>query len=309
MTQHDFDVVIIGGGPAGLSSALWCSELGLSALLLESGDGLGGQLNRVFNPIENHLGVSAENGKKLLDIFLTQIETRDFERKMNSEVSAVDLEAGSVKLLSGEDVNFLNLIIATGVRRRTLDVPGIEDFIGRGILFSGKRDGESVRNKSVVVAGGGDAAFENALILAETADKVVLIHRSSKFRAREEFVTQVSSHPKIQIRTAAEITKVLGNKALHSLEIRDSSTGNTSILETDALLVRIGVVPNTELFSGKLKLDAGNYIVINDLCETSMPRIFAVGDVSNPVSPTVSSAVGAGATAVKTIAAKYSLSC
>ena len=296
-----FDVIIIGGGAGGLSTALWCDELGLSALLLESRAELGGQLLWTHNEIKNYLGREAKNGRELRDAFLDQIEKRNFELHLQAQIAGIDFEKKEV-LLGGETlISARAIVIATGIRRRKLNIAGEEEFRTRGIIESGKKNADSVAGKSALVIGGGDAAFENALILAETAEKVTLVHRRKAFSAREEFIEQVKNHPKITILTETAVQKISGNEQIESVELKRSATGEILILPVDALLIRIGVEPNTEFSRGKLELDEDGYILIDRNCETSVKGVFAVGDVANPLAPTVSSAVGMGATAAKVI--------
>lgn len=296
-----FDVIIIGGGAAGLSAGLWCDDLGLNALLLESENEFGGQLLWTHNAIENHLGIKAENGRELCGIFLKQTEQRRFIRHLQSRVAEIDLKKKSVFLENGNEFSAKALIVATGVRRRKLNIEGENEFINRGILRSGKLDKDSVEGKIVVIAGGGDAALENALILAESAAKVILIHRRREFRARPEFIEQAEKTANVEIMFDSVLEKISGNQKIETVKVQNLKTKKKSVLPTDAVLVRIGVQPNTEFLQGNLELDAKGYIKINDLCQTNIENIFAVGDVANPVSPTVSSAVGMGATAVKAV--------
>ncbi|MGI8495703.1 MAG: NAD(P)/FAD-dependent oxidoreductase [Pyrinomonadaceae bacterium] len=297
----NWDVIIIGGGTAGISAALWCDELGLNALLLEAKPELGGQLLRVYNPIKNHLGASAENGLEMRDIFLKQIENRKFTVEFESEVSDVDLENKKVSLENGKRFSAKFLIIAAGVRRRKLNIEGEEEFKNRGIIESGKRHQNSVKGKRVCIIGGGDAALENALILAETAAQIYLVHRRAEFSARREFVEKVRSNKKIKIFTETAAAKILGKEFVESVELHDLKNGQLSNLSVESVLTRIGVEPNTEIFQGKINLNKKGYIEIDANCETSLETIYAVGDVANPFSPTISSAVGMGATAAKTI--------
>ncbi len=297
----NFDVIIIGGGAAGLSAGLWCAELGLNALLLEANTELGGQLLWVYNSIENHLGSEAKNGRELRDIFVRQIENRRFAIRLQSEISDINLEKREVLLSSGEIFSARFLIIATGIRRRKLNVEGEEKFKNKGIIESGKRDAQSVKDKEVCIIGGGDAGFENALILAETASKVTLVHRRKSFRARAEFIEQAQNNQKIKILTKTVLRKIVGKKRVEAVELEDLNVAEIFSLNVEAVLIRVGVEPNTEILRGKLKLNENGYIKINQNCETNVKGIFAVGDVANPLAPTVSSAVGMGATAVKTI--------
>lgn len=299
---NNLDVIVIGGGAAGISSALWCDELGLKTLLLEEKSELGGQLLRTFNPIENHLGAQAENGRELRDIFVRQIENRNFSIKSSTAISEVDLKNREVMLENGEKFSAEAIIIATGVRRRKLNIEGEKEFQNRGIIESGKRDQHLVKDKHAAIVGGGDAAFENALILAETASKVTLVYRGENFRARTEFVGQAENNSKIEILTNSVVKEIIGNKKVKAIEVFNPQTRETQLLTVETILIRIGVEPNTEIFRGQIELDASGYIKINQNCETNLQKIFAVGDVANPLAPTVSSAVGMGATAAKVVA-------
>lgn len=293
------DVIILGAGVGGLSAALWCDELGLKTLVLESETEIGGQLLRVFNPIENHLGAPpAKNGLELRDSISAQISRRNFELRLETKIQAVDLKAKTILLQNGESVTARALILATGVSRRKLNIEGEEEFRGRGILESGKRDNYLARGKTVCIIGGGDAAAENALILAETAGKVYLVHRGSELRARQEFLNQIRQNRKIEVLTETQVKKILGNDTVEKIELQNSS-GKTFQIEVGAVLVRIGVKPNTELFKNQIELDGGGYVKVNSHCETGLENVFAVGDVANPIAPTISSAVGMGATAAK----------
>lgn len=297
----NFDVVIIGGGVAGLATALWCDELGLSAALLEEKAELGGQLLRVHNEIKNYLGREAKNGRELRDAFLEQIENRNFQLYLQARAVAVEMEKKEILTADGTRLSARAVVIASGVRRRKLNVPGEAEFAGRGIIESGKKNAAAALGKRVLIVGGGDAAFENVLILAERAEGVTLVHRGKSFRARTEFAREVEGNPKIEILTAAAVRKILGNERVEGVELENLETAETRILPVELVLVRIGVEPNTEIFQGQLKLDRNGYIEVNRNCETSVGGVFAVGDAANPLAPTISSAAGMGATAAKTI--------
>ena len=302
-----YDVIIIGGGAAGMSAALWCDELKLSALLLESGAELGGQLLWTYNAIKNHLGIEAANGRELCGIFVKQLENRQFTLRLNSEIALIDLSNKSVLLANGEDFTAGNLIIATGIKRRKLNVAGEEKFKDKGIIESGKRDAGLMKGKKVCIVGGGDAAFENALIMAETASAVTLVHRGKDFRARAEFVEPARKNPKVTILTETIVKEIIGGERIEAVKLENLKTRETYNVEVKALLRRIGVAPNTELLRGAIDLDGSGYIKVNQNCETSIEGIFAVGDVANPLGPTISSAVGMGATAAKAIVARLNL--
>ncbi len=302
------DVIIIGAGPAGLSAALWCDELGLDTLVVEQASEVGGQLLRVYNPVENYLGVRAATGRELRDLFAAQAEERDFDLWTEAEIESVDVRAKRVRLRSGEELQSIALVIATGVRRRRLGVEGEKEFEGRGVLESGRLERESVAGEDVLVVGGGDAAAENALLLAETCATVTLVHRGKTLGARAEFAERVRADHRITVFTEATLERIMGGERVESVEIRRAGALKPLRMAVRGVLVRVGVEPNTELFAGQLHTDERGYVVVTGEQETSAEMVFAVGDVSNPLAPTVSGAAGAGATAAKVIASRLKAS-
>jgi thioredoxin reductase (NADPH) len=300
------DVIIIGAGPAGLSAALWCDELGLDTLLLEREAETGGQLLWVHNAVENHLGVVAPDGRALRDVFAAQVEGRGFDLWTQVEVESIDLRARQVNLRSGERPRALSLILATGVRRRRLGVPGEAEFAGRGVLESGKLEREGVAGQDVCVVGGGDAAAENALLLAEVCPTVTLVHRGKQLSARAEFVERIRGEHRINVFTEAVLKQIIGGERVEAVEIERAGALKPFRMAVRGVLVRVGVEPNSELFRDQLRTDARGYVSVSAEQETSAEMVFAVGDLSNPLAPTVSGACGAGATAAKVIAARLS---
>ncbi len=300
----DFDVIIIGGGPGGLSAAMWCADLGLKAVVFEKEPEFGGQLLWTFNAIENYLGIAAANGRELRDRFLQHVENKKFKRLTEAFVVGADLARKRVTLADGTSYSAKAIIIATGVRRRKLDVPGEEQFIGRGILESGAKSKDDVKNKTVAIIGGGDAALENALILSQTAKRVFVIHRKNKFTARPEFVENARRCENVEFIFDTCVTAISGNKRVEAVELQNTKSAERSKIASDALLIRIGVVPNTEMFSGQIALDESGYIMISSDCQTSLQDIYAIGDAANQFSPTIAAAAGQGAIAARTIFTK-----
>ena len=301
------DVIIIGAGPAGLSTAFWCDELGLDTLVLEQAEQIGGQLHRVYNPIENYLGVKARNGEELLELFSGEVEAAEFDLWTQASIASVDLKAKRVSLASGESIQSISIVIATGVRPRDLGVPGEKEFVGKGIIDSGARDRELFAGHDVCIVGGGDAAVENALLLAEVCATVTLVHRGKKLRARREFMERLQSNHCITVFTESVLTRIIGNEQVEAVEIHRRQGLKPFQLAVRGVLIRIGVEPNTELFREQLETDEKGFIEVSSQQETSVPMVFAVGDVSNPLAPTISSATGAGATAAKVIAARLNV--
>ena len=298
------DVIIIGAGPAGLSCAMWCDELGLDTLVLEREAEVGGQLLWVYNPVRNHLGVEAEDGRELRELFAAQVSDRDFDLWTQARIEEVDLRAKRVRLGSGEELRSIAVVLATGVRRRRLGVPGEEELRGRGVIESGQRDRDLVAGRDVCVVGGGDAAAENALLLAEVCPTVTLVHRGEKLSARPDFVERLRGEHCITVFTGATLQRVIGSEQVEAVEILRRGAIKPFQMAVGGVLVRIGVEPNTELFKEQLDVDERGYVRVDARQETSVENVFAVGDVSNPLAPTVSGAVGAGATAAKVIASR-----
>lgn len=298
------DVLIIGAGPAGLSTARWCDELGLDTLVLEQAEEVGGQLLSVYNPIENYLGAEAKNGLELRDLFAEQIKDCDFDLWTNVEISTIDLKAKRATLKSGEELQSIAIILATGLRRRRLGIPGETEFIGRGIIESGKRDREQFAGKDVCVIGGGDAAAENALLLAEVCPTVTLVTRGRKLRARREFTEQLHTHHCITVFPESHVRRIIGNDRVEGVEIERAQAIKPFQMAVQGVLVRIGWEPNTDFIRAQLELDESGYVIVGSQQETSVANVFAIGDVANPLAPTIAGAVGAGATAAKVIASR-----
>ncbi len=298
------DVLIIGAGPAGLSAALWCGELGLDTLVLEQNAEVGGQLLSVHNPIENYLGVRATNGRELRDLFVEQTKDCDFDLWTNVEIASVDLKAKRVVLRSGEELQSIAVIIASGLRRRKLGIPGEDEFAGRGMIESATRDRDQFAGKDVCVIGGGDAAAENALLLAEVCPTVTLVHRGKRLRARREFTEGLHTNHCITVFPESRVHRIIGNEHLEAIEIERTGAIKPFQMAVQGVIVRIGFEPNTELFRDQLEIDEQGYAIITSQQETSVKNVFAVGDVANPLSPTISSAAGTGATAARVIAAR-----
>ncbi len=297
------DVIIIGSGPAGLAAARWCDELGLDTLVLEQSQELGGQLLSIHNPIDNYLGVHTENGLELRDLFVEQTKDCDFDLWTNVEIERVELKAKRVTLRSGEELSTIAIIIATGLRRRKLGIPGEDEFVGRGMIAS-SGDRAAFAGKDVCVIGSGDAAAENAVMFAEVCPTVTLVHRGKKLRARREFAEQLHTNHRTTVFSESVVHRIIGREQVEAVEIERAGAIKPFQMAVQGVIVRVGFVPNTELFEDQIEMDERDYAVVNAAHETSVKNVFAIGDVTNPLAPTISGAVGAGATAAKVIAAR-----
>lgn len=299
--RPDLDVIVIGGGPAGLSAALWCADLGLKAMLVEKEAEFGGQLLSIFNAVTNYPGVLAASGRELCDRFLTHFDERNILRETRVEAIEADLGAKSVALSDGRRIEARSMIIATGVRRRELGIPGERELRDRGVLRSGAEAAERMTGRSVVIVGGGDAAIENASILGRFARRVILIHRRSEFTARPDLLDRLGRIEGLEIILESRVCEIRGDDAVKEIEAEHIPSGRRTMIPADAVLIRIGVEPNTGIFRGQVDLDAAGYIVAGRDRATSLPGIFAIGDVSSPISLTIPTAVGDGAAASKAV--------
>lgn len=294
LETNNFDVIIIGGGPAGMSAAIRCAELGVDAILLEREAELGGQLLWTYNAIENYPPFAAKNGRELRDHFLQQVEKAGPKYLTNAVVAHADLEKKIVTLANGDRYSANSIILATGVRRRLLNVPGEREFGGKGILGSGIKDKEKARGKTVVIVGGGDAAVENACILSEVAKKIIVIHRRNHFTAQKRFNDTVNKLPNVDIMFDTRVTAILGDATVTAVELQNVESETRSTINTDAVLIRIGVEPNTELFTDQIDVDDARYIFPKGSCLTNLSAVYAAGDVANPTNLTIAAATTLG---------------
>jgi len=300
------DVIIIGAGPAGLSAAFWCDELGLDTLVLEQADTIGGQLHRVYNPINNYLGLKTRNGRELLEYFSADVDDAGFDLWTGADIESIDLRAKRISLRSGERLQSIAIVIATGVSPRRLNIPGEREFAGKGMIESATRDKDLFAGQDVCVVGGGDAAVENALLLAEVCPTVTVVHRGKKLRARREFVERLQPNHAVTVFTESVLTRIIGDDRVEAVEIMRKDGLKPFQLAVRGVLIRIGVEPNVGLFRDQVELDQQGYVRVDSHQETNVALVFACGDVSNPLAPTISGATGAGATAAKVIAARLS---
>jgi thioredoxin reductase (NADPH) len=268
--------------------------------LIDSASNFGGQLHWIHNPITNYLGAKFENGTAAVRAFSSSLSDRQFTQMSDYRVTSIDPVGVTVSLDDGRDIAAKAIVVATGIRRRLLDVPGEDAFNGRGILESGSRDKGEASGRKVAVIGGGDAALENALILAEYAEKVFLIHRRDGFSARKEFVKAVKDHDRIETIFEARVREFGGSSELEFVDVELAGAGSRRVA-VDNAVVRIGVQPNSEILDGVAELNDAGYVVVDSDCRTSAFNIYAIGDVAHPTSPTIATATGTAASAVKSI--------
>jgi thioredoxin reductase (NADPH) len=290
------DVVIIGSGPAGLTAALYTGRANLNPLVIE-GLEAGGQLT-LTTQVENFPGFrDGIMGPALMDDMRAQAQRFGAET-MAGHVAAVDLRRRPFTIQVGDDqeITTRSLIIATGASARLLGLPSERVLMGHGVSTCATCDGYFFRNRPIAVVGGGDSALEEAIYLAKLASHVTLIHRRDKLRASKIMQDKAFANPKIGFVWNSAVDRVLDESKgeVTGVRLQNLVTDEYSELAIDGLFVAIGHTPNTKLFAGQLELDPGGYILTHDGAKTSVPGVFACGDVQDPVYRQAITAAGSG---------------
>jgi len=293
--MSEYDVIIIGGGPAGLTAGLYASRAGLKSLLVEQGV-FGGQIVNA-RLVENYPGFPEGISGTELGEFMRRQATKYGLETLNTEVSGV--RAGNAYEVSTTEGNIQakSIIIAAGAEYRKLGVTGEERFSGRGVSYCATCDGFFFRDREVAVVGGGDTAITDALELAQHCRKVYIIHRRDQLRATKAMQEKAFSQPKIEMIWNTVVHEMVGDKMLRSLHLQNVKTGQSSNLEVDGIFVAVGIKPNNQVFSQLVTLDEAGFIVTDELMRTSAPGIFATGDIRHNSFRQVITAAGDGAAA------------
>jgi thioredoxin reductase (NADPH) len=274
-----YEVIIVGGGPAGLAAGLYCSRAALKTVLIERGL-LGGQI-AISKEVENYPGVEGITGFDLTEKLVHH--ARSFGLSVIQEEVA-DVSAGpdlhSVRLANGDLLQTNALILALGGTARKLGIPGEAEYLGSGVSYCGTCDGFFFRDKTVVVVGGGDTAVEEALFLSRLARKVYLVHRRNAFRANKIFQSRLLTEPRIEVVWNTIITEIKGDgKAVSSVAYEDIESGEKGIFPTDGVFIFIGYSPNSQLIPSGVGMNERGFVVTDERCETNVPGIFAAGDL------------------------------
>lgn len=290
-------LLIVGSGPAGLSAALYGARADLNPVVL-TGMELGGQVSLTF-AVENYPGFpDGIGGMELVDLFQKQAER--FGARIEYDV-ATEVELSKrpfdVKTQNGKLYQAETLIISTGASAIHLDIPGETEFIGRGVSYCATCDGWFFKDKDVIVVGGGDSAVEESLFLTRYADNVTIVHRRDELRAGAILSERAMANPKIDFAWNKVIKEITGNGAVQNVKLQDTRTGEESEKEIDGVFIFIGHSPNTSLFVGQLELDERRYIVVDQLMQTSVPGVFAAGEVADSHFRQVITSAGMGAAA------------
>ena len=297
-----YQLIIVGGGPAGLTAGLYSARGGLKVLLIEK-EVIGGQIANA-DRVDNYPGFpEGISGFELARLIHQQATNHGLET-MSGEVTGLTSRYGS-NIVNTTEGDFIAqaVIIAGGSQFRKLEVPGEGEFLGKGVSYCATCDGPLFRDKAVAVVGGGDTAVTDALSLSKFVSSVKVIHRRNQLRASKVLQRKAQTNPKIEFIWDSVVTEVKGKEKLTDLVLKNTKNDTISLLAVDGVFVAIGLVPNTEYLRGVLPLDEGGYIITTELMETTVPGIFAAGDIRhNSVKQAI---VAAGNGAVAALSAEW----
>lgn len=298
MTEHPvYDMIVVGGGPGGYTAALYGARAGLNTLVLEQLSA-GGQM-ALTQQIDNYPGYEeGVDGFDLAERMQRQAE-RFGAKTEYAQVDRMEL-APSPKVLETSEGTFYakTVVLATGANPRELGLPEEGSLVGRGVAYCAACDGMRYKGKTVVVVGGGNSAAADALLLSRIAQKVILVHRRDTLRATQVYHKPLMEAGNIEFRWNSTVVELVHGDQLTGVRLKNVQTGAESLVPCDAVFVSVGRKPATELVAGQLELDQSGYVVADETTRTSLPGVFAVGDVRTKVLRQVVTAVADGAVAV-----------
>jgi thioredoxin reductase (NADPH) len=295
--KETYEVVIVGGGPAGLAAGLYCQRAALKTVLFEKGLP-GGQI-AISKEVENYPGVEGITGFDLAEKLLRHAQSFGL-RVVQEEVAEVNAgpDLHSVRLANGDLFHTVALILGVGGTMRKLGVPGEAEYLGSGVSYCATCDGFFFRDKTVVVVGGGDTAVEEALYLSRLTKRVYLVHRSNALRASKLLQNRLLAEPAIKVIWNTIITEIKGDgRTVSAVSFENTETGEKREFPTDGVFIFIGYAPNNQLIPPEVRINEQGFVITDERCETSVPGIFAVGDLRKKFANQIVVAAADGAIA------------
>lgn len=297
MKEHVYDMIVIGGGPAGYTTALYAVRAGLDTLVVEKLSA-GGQLAQTHQ-IDNYPGFPEGIGGFDLALKMQEQAQRFGAASMSADVTRVDFRSSPKAVETSEGVLYAKTVtLATGAAPRPLGLPEEPGLLGRGVAYCAACDGMFYRGKTVVVVGGGNTAAEDALLLSRIARRVILVHRRDALRATKIYHDPLMKAENVAFRWNSVVTEVLHEQTVTGVRLRNVLTGEETVESCDGVFVSIGRNPASDLAKGQLDMDGSGYIVADETTQTSVPGVYAVGDVRTKAVRQVVTAVADGAVAV-----------
>ncbi len=296
MSNKIFDCIILGGGPAGLSSALYCARGNLDCAIIDISSIGGTPVN--YCEIENYLGFDKIKGFELCEKFENHINNFNITKLEYEEITKVDLKS-NIKTITTKNSTYRakTVIIATGAKPKKLNIKGEVENIGKGVSYCAVCDGAFYKDKVVMVVGGGNSALEEALYLTTFAKKVYLIHRRNEFRADKIIQKRVEENKKIELILNSIPLEIMADKTVNSVKILNNQTNKEKIIKIDGIFPYIGIEPNIELFLHQVNFDKFGFIITDNTMKTNLEGVYAIGDVRNTPLRQVITAVSDGAVA------------
>lgn len=295
--KKQYDVVIIGAGPAGLGAAIYAERAGLDVMVLDKSPISGGQILSTYE-VDNYLGFSGISGSELGMKFREHADALHVPF-VNEEVLEIKIEQNSKYIITdSNEYETKVIIIATGATHSKLFVKGEEELAGMGVSYCATCDGAFFRNRTVAVIGGGNVAVEDAIFLAGLCKKVYVVHRRNELRAAKSLQDKLFALDNVECLWDRTVSEICGEDQVDNIKLNNLKTGEIEAIEVDGVFIAVGIVPETDLFCNMIEMDEKGYVIAGENCATSCPGIYAIGDIRKKDLRQIITAVADGANAV-----------